>query len=138
MAITLNGTTGITTPKLDALDLELGSKNVVERGSNANGDYVRFADGTQICTGTVEFPSGCTTAIGGLFRSSTFAGWTFPAEFHGVTGLCVMGADSSLASARWLVFSSTKSNTSTGFLLVSPSSSASADTPSVVAIGRWY
>jgi hypothetical protein len=23
---------------------------VIERGSTANGDYVRFADGTQICT----------------------------------------------------------------------------------------
>ena len=23
---------------------------VIERGSNGNGDYVRFADGTQICT----------------------------------------------------------------------------------------
>jgi len=23
---------------------------VIEAGSNANGDYVRFADGTQICT----------------------------------------------------------------------------------------
>jgi len=27
---------------------------VVERGSNANGEYVRFADGTQICTRTVN------------------------------------------------------------------------------------
>lgn len=26
---------------------------VIERGSNANGDYVRFADGTQICTNLV-------------------------------------------------------------------------------------
>ena len=25
---------------------------VIERGSNANGEYVRYADGTQICTGT--------------------------------------------------------------------------------------
>lgn len=42
---------------------------VIERGSNANGLYVRFADGTQICT-----------------QSSTFAQadevvWTFPATF---------------------------------------------------------
>lgn len=39
MAVQINGTTGITTPKLDALDLELGSKNVVERerGSTAGG-----------------------------------------------------------------------------------------------------
>lgn len=41
---------------------------VVERGSNANGDYVRFADGTQICT----------ASTGG--GSSLFT-WTFPAAF---------------------------------------------------------
>jgi hypothetical protein len=26
---------------------------IIERGSNANGEYVRFADGTQICTGRI-------------------------------------------------------------------------------------
>ena len=69
MAVQINGTTGITTPKLDALDLELGSKNVVERGSNANGEYVRFADGTQICTkSSLSTVGGPTTAIGSIYR----------------------------------------------------------------------
>ena len=47
---------------------------VVERGSNANGDYVRFADGTQLCWNrdfSVHFSS--TSAL----RSN----WTFPAAF---------------------------------------------------------
>ena len=30
---------------------------IIERGSNVNGEYVRFADGTQICTTTVDFPA---------------------------------------------------------------------------------
>ena len=45
MPVVINGTTGIVSPKVNTLDLELDSKNVVERGSNANGEYVRFADG---------------------------------------------------------------------------------------------
>lgn len=43
---------------------------VVERGSNANGDYVRFADGTQICVGSV--PNGALPTV------------SFPATFSAV------------------------------------------------------
>jgi hypothetical protein len=42
---------------------------VIERGSNANGEYVRFADGTQICWHSVT-----TSATASL-------DWTFPAAF---------------------------------------------------------
>lgn len=28
--------------------------NVIESGSNENGNWVKFADGTQICSGTIE------------------------------------------------------------------------------------
>lgn len=46
---------------------------VIERGSNANGDYVRFADGTQICTYR-SFPTD----------PSGIDNWTFPAAFSGL------------------------------------------------------
>lgn len=46
---------------------------VIDRGSNANGEYVRFADGTQICwTNTLTF-----TAV----VSSVGANWSYPASF---------------------------------------------------------
>ena len=44
---------------------------IIERGSNANGDYIRWADGTQVCWGYYSQPvaaSGATTL-------------TFPAQF---------------------------------------------------------
>ena len=34
----------------------LSSGAIIERGSNANGEYVKFADGTLICTRTVAIP----------------------------------------------------------------------------------
>ncbi len=47
---------------------------IIERGSNANGEYVRFADGTQIC-----WKYGITlTQISSTHISTT---WTFPAAF---------------------------------------------------------
>lgn len=37
---------------------------VIERGSNAGGAYLRFADGTQICTGLVSVAAGAALAHG--------------------------------------------------------------------------
>ncbi|MCL3883981.1 DUF2793 domain-containing protein [Marivita sp. GX14005] len=53
---------------------------VIERGSNANGDYVRFADGTQICTSPGIATGAIDTPAGALFQSGHLA-WTFPAGF---------------------------------------------------------
>lgn len=50
------------------------SGGVIERGSNANGEYVRFADGTQICT-----RSAATFTYGDANHLSF--SWTFPAAF---------------------------------------------------------
>lgn len=55
---------------------------VIERGSNGNGEYVRFADGTQMCWGSL-YDTGLdlTVAWGGGFRHTTGASGTFPAAF---------------------------------------------------------
>lgn len=47
---------------------------ILERGSNANGEYVRFADGTQIC-----WTQGATFS----YQSASFLSysWTFPVSF---------------------------------------------------------
>ena len=46
---------------------------VIERGSNANGQFVRFADGTQLCWRTLTLPRVAVDAIE--------AEWTLPAAF---------------------------------------------------------
>ncbi|MFK4824862.1 pyocin knob domain-containing protein [Paenochrobactrum sp. BZR 588] len=52
---------------------------VIQRGNNANGEFVRLADGTQICTQTIM--AGVTTAtVGPLFMTPGIT-WTFPASF---------------------------------------------------------
>lgn len=49
--------------------------SVLERGSGANGTYVRFADGTQICWHTLT-----TSGVGDTT-------WTFPKTFSSTSGL---------------------------------------------------
>ena len=55
------------TKKITREELLLGV--TAERGSNANGEYVKFPDGTQICTFSLtSSTSGAVT-------------WTYPASF---------------------------------------------------------
>ena len=55
---------------------------VIERGSNSNGEFVRLADGTQICVLTnnssAEVAARLTSLTAGDTGSYT---WTYPAEF---------------------------------------------------------
>ncbi|GAB1361991.1 hypothetical protein MASR1M32_12270 [Rhodobacter sp.] len=61
---------------------------VVERGSNANGEYVRFADGTQICTAYLNLPFAAGAYVGVV--------WSFPAVFAvGSTPTVCVATDSS-------------------------------------------
>ena len=56
---------------------------VIERGSNSNGEYVRFADGTQICSHTINVGSGISNGSGTWedpYRTS-FVSPAHPAEF---------------------------------------------------------
>lgn len=50
---------------------------IVEKGSDANGTYIKYLDGTMICEQTTLFSPASTTADGTLFRSTQQA-WTFP------------------------------------------------------------
>ncbi|VTQ00884.1 tail fiber protein [Pseudomonas aeruginosa] len=90
---------------------------IIERGANANGDYVRYADGTQMCwfnasvtdqaidvpygslfTGTRSwsFPiafSGSPTVNPGLFRWGTGAGWGTVGGIASATAATLRGFD---------------------------------------------
>lgn len=52
---------------------------IIERGSNGNGEYVRFADGTQICNFVLS-QSDINIASGTVFTSNAIL-WTYPAAF---------------------------------------------------------
>ncbi|PRZ48357.1 pyocin knob domain-containing protein [Tritonibacter scottomollicae] len=96
---------------------------VIERGSNANGEYVRFADGTQICMSEVS-----TSASGGV-------SWTFPAAFAAL----VHYGGAAIAAAAPL-FIACSSPTATSLLIHgwSAAEARSAFNCKVVAIGRWF
>lgn len=135
MTVVINGTTDITTPKLDALDLELGSKNVVERGSNANGDYVRFADGTQIAIIPYKVLTGEVTA--NLYNSMGVV--TFAASFISEPSVsCQISGWMQPAASYSMISVESISGTSFIPVIISNYSYSGYAGVRVIAIGRWF
>lgn len=106
---------------------------IIERGGNANGEYVRFADGTQMCwSGSVQIVSPSLAA-----NVTTAVGINMPAPFVGAFNTWSTG----WPHASWDYFGT----------LVSVMSSASAIQVMIrngayaqqfgmyfIAVGRWY
>lgn len=60
-----NLTTPTTTNLVGAIN------SIVESGSNANGSYIKYADGTMICTKLVTATTRISTAFGSLYETSS-------------------------------------------------------------------
>lgn len=109
---------------------------IVQRGSNSNGSFVRFADGTQICWLSFS-PGAPTTAIGSLFRSASRT-WNYPIAFSeapSVSGLVPAATGAYTWVAAGDVYTST---TSCSFVVMSAVSIATSLSVSVMAVGRWF
>jgi len=107
---------------------------VIERGSNANGEYVRFADGTQICvspTLTVDV----TTAAGAIYGTSDVQNTTLPAAFVSTAGavasVCAANTENAWGAARPL-------STSTVSWRAWRTSAVTGQQFRLLTIGRWF
>lgn len=105
---------------------------VIQRGGNANGEYVRFADGTQICTSTGLSATNTSTALGSIFRSDNVT-WTYPIAFAAapvVTG--------SVDNANSWLTTSPPNATSCILRALAGVTNASAVDIRAMAVGRWF
>ena len=109
---------------------------IIERGSNANGDYIRWADGTQVCiaqkTVTVSISIG-STGVGWTDTQT----WTYPAAFSSnVVFGSVGGWYKSGIGEGWV--QTNAKGYSMDFRLVGTTSLSQNDIQVVLlAIGRW-
>lgn len=114
---------------------------IIERGSNANGEYVRFADGTQICW------LGNSSAEAGFRVASVSAGatgtviWGFPAAFASTPEVTAYWGSND-GNIRLNGQPQRKSNRSTTQCPINwqalQAIGGAASTLDAVAIGRWY
>ena len=107
---------------------------VIERGSNANGEYIRWADGTQLCWRMDTVDRSFPFAYGALFRTDILT-FGFPAEFAFppvVAPLC--GSSAQLISGA---INSVPTNVAVSIAATSAASTAIGRL-GFFASGRWY
>lgn len=115
--------------------------DIIERGSNANGSYTKFADGTMHCwiifdEGGVD---GWDTASGSLFARADPLEWTFPVAFSASpTVSALAGATGTITACGCSI-----RTISTTIARLHPwgavtINAATAKTVHATAIGRWY
>lgn len=110
---------------------------VIEYGSNANGSYVRFADGTQICWFD-NYNAGLVNIAAGSIYASADKVWTYPAAFASIPA--GSGKERSGPGRTWLGLgtSADASMTQMDLCVFSPVSTAVDALYKLFAIGRWY
>jgi hypothetical protein len=109
---------------------------VIELGSNANGKYTKFADGTMICTSELLSNGAVTLSNGSVFHTEEII-WYFPAIFVGfptTSGLEVNGA-----GLCWVArgTSSGEGGSVAKYRIVRGASTVSTPACKCIAIGRW-
>jgi hypothetical protein len=115
--------------RVDSTDFDIVTST---NGSGANGTWVRYSDGTQICWVEGHQASGATEARGNVWRSAMFT-WTFPVAFAVApvaTGL-VPGTD------RWMQALDTTTSALV-YRQYSPVSQADLFASRIMAVGRWF
>ncbi len=107
---------------------------IFERGSNANGEYVRYADGTQICTFT-RTVSFTTSTAGNIHRdTSSFGNWTLPVAFASNPFVVA----TAIGTNPWGGVSGITTTTATIILFSAIALSGASVTMTLQATGRWF
>lgn len=130
--------------KVDGHLAESALKHITESGSNSNGRYIKFDDGTMICTHSIEIGSRIAYGLGTSndpYRTDT-ATWTFPAAFDTtpiISGTGMVASSSAIARANTFGFSGISTTTAVNLQLVMLANDSidAICTIHVIAIGRW-
>jgi hypothetical protein len=96
---------------------------LIERGSNANGEYVRFADGTLRCTRTMTLSAGAATT------------WTFPSAFIAAPQI---GGAVVATVLSVLCLDAAPTTTSASLSARDKTDARRADVVHLTANGRWF
>jgi len=110
-----------------------GDHNVT-RTTTADGEALRYPDGTQICRHTLTLAAP-DTGLGALFAGAAETAWGYPAPFAPGTRP-TLSASATAAASLWVA--TRAGDETTGHLrAMAAVSAASAPEVTVTAIGRW-
>lgn len=113
---------------------------IVEEDSNDDGEFVRFANGTQICSiYKVLGSTGITSPAGNIFISSIFGPYTWAKQFISPPIQMDSGGDDNLFTCWFgaIGFRDLSINESSAFRFFAHSSRTVDGIISISAIGNW-
>ena len=120
-------------------NVENAINGVVESGSNNNGSWIKYSDGTMICRKSVSFTDvAVDNSWGGLFVSNDISCGSFAQEFVGIPDISrdlkyINGACWALSSS----YTPVDYNNAGAISLARISSLNISGTISIIAIGKW-
>ena len=118
---------------------------IIESGSNENGNWIKYSDGTMICTATKLFENvSVTNSWGNLYETPELLLGNFPQPFistpEGINCIMITNSNSSgKGSGGFVEYIVQTTNTSWGKTAIAkPVSSANSKIGlSLIAIGKW-
>jgi len=111
---------------------------IIERGSNANGEYVRYADGTQICWKNFATDASMA-AVGPIYGSNAYGAGAYPASFVVMPNVSYCGyIASGSVNAMWAGCYTPPTQTSWGNYRLLSAGTYGAGAIHLIAIGRWF
>ena len=129
-----NTDSGLTADNVQSAIDEINAKAVIDSGSNENGNYIKFSDGTMICTKTYDFSGAINTASGSLFESDNLSLGVFAVEFLSAP---IVTLNSNIYGMLTGARSVTKANAGLCNIIRTTSLSSTTGVIDVFAIGKW-
>jgi hypothetical protein len=111
---------------------------VVESGSNENGEWIKYVDGTMICAGAYKVTTARNTTWGSLYVSPEISGIAYPIPFKEIKSV-----DLTLEASGNTVWSASADKGSTtntpSYYIVSATGTSyeSEYITNYIAIGKW-
>lgn len=115
---------------------DVAAGSVIATGSNANGTWVRFADGTQICWSPTMNSNWVDTQAGGMYTGSEIY-WRFPMTFASSIPYVVHADTTGTDNILWASCGPSRSYSGVGLKVSSPIRWNQSFHMRAVAIGRW-
>lgn len=120
---------------LSSYGIKLGQ--IIEHGSNSNGTYIKFSDGTLICTKKITGTANCSTTWGQLYETPLLDLGNWPYTFKKLDNYQITQGSSSAAQILETHYGAT--TTSAGKMILcraTPNTSLSWGV-NVLGIGTW-
>lgn len=118
-----------------------GKENSIDIGSNANGYYIKFSDGTAICWNNYSGTKDINYQIGSGYRSTSIGGGSLPITLIQITGAWANGQVDFVNENQWAWAVTNNKATTTNFpsmvFLSNYSSTSRNYTGYTFVIGKW-